>query len=138
MLNNYKDKIILPIDHVCAKEISENAKTIVSENIVDIGLDIGPKTIELFKKYLEKSKTIVWNGPVGYSEIANFANGTISLMDIVTKTDALTIVGGGDTAAAAIKLGYKDKFKHISTGGGASLELLEGKSLPGIEIIEEK
>ena len=138
MLANHKDKIILPIDHVCAKEISDNVEVIVSDNIVNIGLDIGPKTIELFKKYLENSKTIVWNGPVGYSELSNFASGTKALMDIITSTDALTIVGGGDTAAAAIKMGYKDKFKHISTGGGASLELLEGKALPGIEIINEK
>ena len=138
MLEKYPDKIVLPIDHVCAKEISNEVETITSEEIKGIGLDIGPKTVELFKSYLEKSKTIVWNGPVGYSELSNFANGTKALMDIITSTSALTVVGGGDTAAAAIKFGYKDKFKHISTGGGASLELLEGKSLPGIEIIGEK
>lgn len=138
MLKNYKEKIILPIDHVCASEISDDVKTITSEKVTGIGLDIGPKTIEIFKKYLENSKTIVWNGPVGYSELNNFANGTKALMDIITATDALTIIGGGDTAAAAIKFGYKNKFKHISTGGGASLELLEGKKLPGIEIINEK
>ncbi len=138
MLSKNEKKIVLPIDHVCANEISDTAKVTISEDITGIGLDIGPKTIELFKSYLENSKTIVWNGPVGYSELSNFANGTKKLMDIITSTDALTIVGGGDTAAAAIKLGYKNKFKHISTGGGASLELLEGKVLPGIEIIEEK
>ena len=137
MLKDYKEKIILPVDHVCAKEISEDVETTISENIIGIGLDIGPKTIEIFRKYLENSKTIVWNGPVGYSEISCFANGTKSLMEIITSTEALTIVGGGDTAAAAIKFGFKDKFKHISTGGGASLELLEGKKLPGIEAIEE-
>lgn len=138
MLKEHKDKIVLPIDHVCAKEISDDVKTITSDKITDIGLDIGPKTVELFKKYLVESKTIVWNGPVGYSELNNFAEGTKALMEIITSTDALTIVGGGDTAAAAIKLGYKNKFKHISTGGGASLELLEGKKLPGIEIIKDK
>ena len=138
MLSEYKEKLILPVDHVCASEISDDAKVTTSESITGIGLDIGPKTIELFKTYLEKSKTIVWNGPVGYSELSNFANGTKALMEIVTNTDALTVIGGGDTAAAAIKFGYKDKFKHISTGGGASLELLEGKKLPGIEIISEK
>ena len=138
MLSEYKEKLILPVDHVCASEISDDAKVTISESITGIGLDIGPKTIELFKTYLEKSKTIVWNGPVGYSELSNFANGTKALMEIVTNTDALTVIGGGDTAAAAIKFGYKDKFKHISTGGGASLELLEGKKLPGIEIISEK
>ena len=138
VLKKHKDKIVLPIDHVCASEISENAKSVISDTIEGIGLDIGPKTIELFASYLVKSKTIVWNGPVGYSEIPSFANGTKKLMEIITNTDALTIVGGGDTAAAAIKFGFKDKFKHISTGGGASLELLEGKKLPGIEIIENK
>ena len=138
MLAKYKEKLILPIDHVCADEISDDARVTISETITGIGLDIGPKTIELFKKYLVESKTIVWNGPVGYSELSNFANGTKELMKIITSTDALTIVGGGDTAAAAIKMGYKNKFKHISTGGGASLELLEGKKLPGIEIIEEQ
>jgi phosphoglycerate kinase len=138
MLKEHKDKIVLPIDHVCAKEISDDVKTVTSDKITDIGLDIGPKTVELFKKYLVESKTIVWNGPVGYSELNNFAEGTKALMKIITSTDALTIVGGGDTAAAAIKLGYKNKFKHISTGGGASLELLEGKKLPGIEIIKDK
>ncbi len=135
MLKEHKDKIVLPIDHVCASEISETAKPVISQNIEGIGLDIGPKTIDLFASYLVKSKTIVWNGPVGYSEIASFANGTKKLMKVITDTDALTIVGGGDTAAAAIKFGFKNKFKHISTGGGASLELLEGKKLPGIEII---
>ncbi len=138
VLNNYAEKLVLPIDHVCAPEISEDANATISEEITGIGLDIGPKTVDLFKTYLENSKTIVWNGPVGYSEISKFANGTKKLMDIITSTDALTIVGGGDTAAAAIKFGYKDKFKHVSTGGGASLELLEGKSLPGIEIINDK
>ena len=138
MLSKHEKKIVLPIDHVCASEISNDVKTTTSENIVGIGLDIGPKTVELFKSYLENSKTIVWNGPVGYSELSNFAGGTKALMDIITSTNALTIVGGGDTAAAAIKMGYKNKFKHISTGGGASLELLEGKALPGIEIIKEK
>ncbi len=137
ILKKYKNKIILPIDHICASEISENVKPIVTETIKGIGLDIGPKTIELFKKYLETSKTIVWNGPVGYSEIDSFAKGTKSLLEIVSKTKALSIIGGGDTAAAAIKFGYKNKFSHISTGGGASLELLEGKKLPGIEIIKD-
>lgn len=138
MLSKYPEKIILPIDHVCAPEISENAKVVVTEKITGMGLDIGPKTINLFENYLVNSKTIVWNGPVGYSEMEAFASGTKALMEIITHTDAFTIVGGGDTAAAAIKFGYKDRFKHISTGGGASLELLEGKVLPGIAIIQDK
>ena len=138
LLLEYNEKIILPIDHVCASEISDNVSTEILDEVKNIGLDIGPKTIELFSKCLKMSKTIVWNGPVGYSELANFSNGTKALCEVITNTDALTIVGGGDTAAAAIKFGYKNKFSHISTGGGASLELLEGKSLPGIETINDK
>lgn len=138
MLLEYSEKIILPVDHVCATEISDKVPTETLDEVKNIGLDIGPKTVELFAKCLRMSKTIVWNGPVGYSELTNFSQGTKALCEVITSTDALTIVGGGDTAAAAIKFGYKDKFKHISTGGGASLELLEGKLLPGIEIINEK
>jgi len=136
------NKIILPLDSVTAKEINENSKVVIKGNDDfendDIGLDIGPKTIELFKEYINKSKTIIWNGPVGYFEIPAFANATNELATIITATQAKTIVGGGDTAAALIKMGYKDKFTHISTGGGASLELLEGKELPGIKVIEEQ
>ena len=136
------NKIILPFDSVTAKEINENSKVVIKGNDDfendDIGLDIGPKTIELFKEYINKSKTIIWNGPVGYFEIPAFANATNELATIITTTQAKTIVGGGDTAAALIKMGYKDKFTHISTGGGASLELLEGKELPGIKVIEEQ
>lgn len=136
------NKIILPLDSVTAKGINENSKVVIKGNDDfendDIGLDIGPKTIELFKEYINKSKTIIWNGPVGYFEIPAFANATNELATIITATQAKTIVGGGDTAAALIKMGYKDKFTHISTGGGASLELLEGKELPGIKVIEEQ
>jgi len=136
------NKIILPLDSVTAKGINENSKVVIKGNDDfendDIGLDIGPKTIELFKEYINKSKTIIWNGPVGYFEIPAFANATNELATIITATQAKTIVGGGDTAAALIKMGYKDKFTHISTGGGVSLELLEGKELPGIKVIEEQ
>ena len=138
MLLEYSEKIILPVDHVCATEISDEVPTETLDEVKNIGLDIGPRTVELFAKCLRMSKTIVWNGPVGYSELSNFSSGTKALCEVITNTDALTIVGGGDTAAAAIKFGYKEKFTHISTGGGASLELLEGKLLPGIEIINEK
>ena len=138
MLNKYSNKIILPVDHVCAFSISDDAHFETLDEIKGIGLDIGPKTIELFKSYLLKSKTIVWNGPVGYSELEHFSKGTRALCEIIASTSAYTIVGGGDTAAAVIKMGYKNKFSHISTGGGASLELLEGKKLPGIEIIDDK
>lgn len=136
------DKIILPIDSLVAKEINEDAKVVVKANDCfddnDIGLDIGPDTVLLFKKYIEKSKTVIWNGPVGYYEIPAFANGTNELSKIITNLDIISIVGGGDTASALINMGYKGKFTHISTGGGASLELLEGKELPGIKVIEDK
>ena len=89
-------------------------------------------------KYLEESKTIIWNGPVGYFELPAFASGTKSLAQIISELDVTSIVGGGDTASALINMGYKNKFTHISTGGGASLELLEGKELPGIKVIEDK
>lgn len=142
ILKEYPDKIILPIDSVNGKEISDN--TVFNECFIsdikedDIGLDIGHSTIKLFKQYLVSSKTIIWNGPVGYSEIDMFSNGTKELCEILKNVDATKIAGGGDTASAIINFGYKDSFNHISTGGGASLEYLEGKKLPGIEIISDK
>lgn len=139
-LLNKTNKIILPVDSLTSKEINEKnieTKKIEEFDNDDIGLDIGPKTIELFKKYLEQSKTIIWNGPVGYFELPGFSKGTDNLANIITNLNATSIVGGGDTASALIKMGYKNKFTHISTGGGASLELLEGKELPGIKVIEQ-
>ena len=139
-LLNKTDKIILPIDSLVSKNINEDSKILVKNNDEfldnDIGLDIGPKTIELFKKYINRSNTVIWNGPVGYFEIPAFSVGTKKLADLVINVP-VSIVGGGDTASALINMGYKDKFTHISTGGGASLELLEGKKLPGIEVIEK-
>ena len=141
-LLNKTNKIVLPVDSLVAKEINEDAKVVVKDNNNfdenDIGLDIGPKTVEIFKKYLQESKTIIWNGPVGYFEIPAFASGTKAIAQIISKLDVTSIVGGGDTASALINMGYKNKFTHISTGGGASLELLEGKELPGIKVIEDK
>lgn len=141
-LLNKTNKIVLPVDSLVAKEINEDAKVVVKDNNNfdenDIGLDIGPKTVEVFKKYLQESKTIIWNGPVGYFEIPAFAAGTKALAQIISELDVTSIVGGGDTASALINMGYKNKFTHISTGGGASLELLEGKELPGIKVIEDK
>jgi len=141
ILNKHKDKIILPIDIVTSTSVDEpiNTRKIFIKDIKEneIGLDIGKQTIELFKEYIEKSNTIIWNGPVGKFEINEFSNGTKELCEIV-KNVSTSIIGGGDTASAVINLGYKDAFTHISTGGGASLELLEGKKLPGIEIINEK
>ena len=136
-------KLVLPIDNVIATEIAPDAenKIIDSDNIPDgwEGLDIGPKTIELFKEELKNAKTVIWNGPVGFSEYEIFANGTRSIADMLSSLkDATTIIGGGDSAAAVEKLGYADKITHISTGGGASLEFLEGKKLPGIECLINK
>ena len=141
-LLNKTDKIILPVDSLVAKDLNEESKVVTKNNDEfnddDIGLDIGPKTIDLFKSYIQKSKTIIWNGPVGYFEIPAFAGGTRALADSIINVSCTSIVGGGDTASALINMGYKDKFTHISTGGGASLELLEGKELPGIKVIEEQ
>ena len=142
MLNEYPNKIILPVDCVCASELSDNVDTRVCKisNILEneMGLDISHGTIDLFNTFLNDSKVVVWNGPVGAFEYDKFSFGTKSLLQALSKLDSKVIIGGGDTAAAAIKFGYKDSFTHISTGGGASLELLEGKSLPAIEIIEDK
>jgi phosphoglycerate kinase len=141
MLSLYAEKIILPVDSVNAKEIKEDANTTITkiENIEsdDIGLDIGPDTVKLFSNYLEKSKLIVWNGTVGYSELEIFSHGTKGLLETLKNLDCTKVIGGGDTAAAVIQFGYKEYMTHISTGGGASLELLEGKELPGIAIIGE-
>ena len=142
MLEKYSDKIILPIDSINARnnidsnEINETFIANMDKN--DIGLDIGYNTIKLFRSFLEKSKTIIWNGPVGMFEKEEFSKGTKSLCEIIKNIDAKKIVGGGDTGSAIVNFGYKEAFTYISTGGGASLELLEGKKLPGIEIINEK
>lgn len=140
MLKNYPDKIILPSDIIETDEISNTSNyNIASVSNIDnnkIGVDIGPEAIKLFEKYINLSNTVIWNGPVGIFEYDNFANGTKCLCEIISKNKGLTIIGGGDTASAVIKYGFKDKVSHVSTGGGASLELLEGKKLPGIEVID--
>ena len=132
---NKTNKIILPVDHVVSKSV-DNCNFYIKDSFQndDIGLDIGPKTILLFKKYLENSKTIFWNGPMGYYENEVYQKGTKDLCEIISNLNSTSIVGGGDTASCVINMGYKDKFSHVSTGGGASLELLEGKYLPGINI----
>ena len=143
LLAKANGKIILPVDTLAAKAFDNDAPYRVA-NVDDIkedemGLDIGPKSVELFAKELQGAKTVVWNGPMGVFEMPNFANGTIQVCEaIASLTDANTIVGGGDSAAAAIQLGYAKKFSHISTGGGASLEYLEGKTLPGIAAVNDK
>ena len=136
------DKLVLPIDTVVAKEFSNDAPSRVAAGDIQAdeeGLDIGPKSVELFKKTLEGAKTVIWNGPMGVFEMPNFAKGTIGVCEAIANLeDATTIIGGGDSATAAISLGYAEKFSHISTGGGASLEYLEGKVLPGIDSLSNK
>lgn len=143
LLEKAQGKIILPIDTVVAAEFAEDAASeVVDSNNIPadkMGMDIGSKTLDLFKKELKGAKTVVWNGPAGVFEFDKFAVGTNGICTILANLDgAITIIGGGDSAAAAIKLGFADKFTHISTGGGASLEYLEGKALPGVEIINNK
>ena len=104
----------------------------------EIGVDIGYNTVKLFRQYLDQAKTIIWNGPVGIFEREPFANGTKGICEVLKNIDATKIIGGGDTGAAITMFGYEEYVTHISTGGGASLELLEGKVLPGIEVIDEK
>lgn len=143
LLENNGDQIVLSVDCKVAKEFSNDAK-ITEVSIDDIpadqeAMDIGPKTVELFNKELQGAHTVVWNGPMGVFEFSNFAKGTIGVCEsIANLKDATTIIGGGDSAAAAISLGFEDDFTHISTGGGASLEYLEGKELPGIKAINDK
>lgn len=143
-------KLMLPVDNVIsdnfdfenyATQLDVHAQPIDSDQIPDgwEGLDIGPKTIALFSEELQKAKTILWNGPVGFSEHPSFANGTDSLAKLLASLeDCTTIIGGGDSAAAMERIGISDKMTHISTGGGASLEFLEGKKLPGIECLQDK
>ena len=142
LLEKAGDKLVLPIDHVAATEFNNDAASeVVGQDIPDneMGLDIGPKTIELFKKTLEGAKTVVWNGPMGVFEMPNFAKGTLEVgRALADLPDATTIVGGGDSTAAAKQLGIAPKLTHISTGGGASLEYLEGKELPGIACVSDK
>lgn len=142
LLEKAGDKLVLPIDNVAATEFNNDAASeVVGQDIPDneMGLDIGPKTVELFKKTLEGAKTVVWNGPMGVFEMPNFAKGTLEVgRALADLPDATTIVGGGDSTAAAKQLGIAPKLTHISTGGGASLEYLEGKELPGIACVSDK
>lgn len=136
-------KLLLPVDTKCGKEFSEDTETLVvkSNEIPDDweGFDIGPESIELYKSVLAEAKTVLWNGPVGVFELKPFAVGTNAIAEYLAElTDCKTIIGGGDPAAAVTKAGLADKMTHISTGGGASLEFIEGKVLPGIECIPNK
>ena len=142
LLEEAGDKIVLGVDVIATSEFSNDTpREVISGNIPDglMALDIGPETVKLFSGILQDAKTVIWNGPMGVFEFSNFANGTIGVCEAIANlTDATTIIGGGDSAASAEQLGYADKFSHISTGGGASLELLEGKTLPGLAAINDK
>ncbi len=135
-------KMLIPIDSVVGKEFSNDTeiKVVASDQMPEdmMGLDIGPETIKVFADEIKNAKTVVWNGPMGVFEMSNFAKGTIGVAEAMAECDGMTIVGGGDSAAAVEQFGFDDKMSHISTGGGASLEFFEGKILPGIDAIEEK
>ena len=134
-------KFLLPVDNLCAAEFSADAEPVLVEgNIPEnlMGMDIGPKTVELFAEAVKGAGTIVWNGPMGVFEFDKFAGGTKAMAKALAESGAGTIVGGGDSAAAVEKLGFADKITHISTGGGASLEFLEGKELPGVACLLDK
>ena len=132
---------LLPVDNVVAKEFSNDAESrVVGDNMAadEMGLDIGPKTRELYAEAVKTAKTVVWNGPMGVFELPNFAAGTIAVAEALADIDGITIIGGGDSVAAVNQLGFGDKMSHISTGGGASLEFLEGKELPGVAAADDK
>jgi phosphoglycerate kinase len=133
---------MLPVDVVAADEFANDSPHDIYpvDSIPDdrMGLDIGPETVKLYGDALRTAKTVVWNGPMGVFEMDTFAAGTKAIAEILAEIDAVTVIGGGDSAAAVAKFGLADKMTHISTGGGASLEFLEGRALPGIEVIEDK
>jgi phosphoglycerate kinase len=132
----------LPVDHVCGREFAEETERRVTEGpeISDgwMGLDIGPKTLAEYTRRVKAARTVVWNGPMGVFEWPPFAAGTLGVAQACAESRALTVVGGGDSASAAKKSGLADRFDHISTGGGASLELLEGKELPGLAVLTDR
>lgn len=141
MLEKYGNKIVLPIDVYTNTEFSNNGNKVL-RNVKDIkdneiGLDIGPETIKLIENRIKNSKTVFVNGPAGAFELSNYAYGTKEIFEILKNMDSIVVIGGGDSASAAIKFGYKNAFTHISTGGGASLEYIEGRKLPGIECLSE-
>lgn len=133
-------KLLLPVDHVCGDSPDEKAKkTIVPEQAVPadlMGLDIGPRTIAAYRKEILGARTVLWNGPMGLFEVPAFAEGTRAVAQALTEVKGVTVVGGGDSAAAMEEMGFSDKVSHVSTGGGASLEFIEGRELPGIKALE--
>jgi len=142
MMAKAGDKLLLPVDTVVAKEFNNDAESkVVGEGGIEEGwqgLDIGPKTIELFSDAVKNAKTVVWNGPMGVFEMPSFAKGTNAIAQVLAEIDATTVIGGGDSVAAVNQAGLGDKMSHISTGGGASLEFLEGKELPGIAALMDR
>ena len=134
-------KVILPVDHVCAAEFAENAEPVLVDDVnipSDLmGMDIGPKTVALIVEEIKKAKSVVWNGPMGVFEFEAFSKGTGEVAKALAESNATSVVGGGDSVAAINKFGLADKISHVSTGGGASLEFLEGKTLPGIKALEK-
>jgi phosphoglycerate kinase len=141
LLEQASDKLILPVDSVIAERFDNDAAT----RTVDVGnvpegwqiLDIGPRTIEKYRKILKEARTVLWNGPMGVFEMPNFARGTFAIAETLAELDATTVVGGGDSAAAVAVAGLSDRLTHVSTGGGASMEFLEGKTLPGVAVLDE-
>ena len=134
-------RFLLPVDHLCAAEFSADAEPVLAEGAIPddlMGMDIGPKTAALYAEAVQGAGTIVWNGPMGVFEFEAFAGGTKAMAKALADSGAVTIVGGGDSASAVEKLGFADKVTHISTGGGASLEFLEGKELPGVACLLDK
>ena len=145
MIAKAKDKgvkLLLPEDTLCAREFSADAEPVLCDTMAIpddmMGMDIGPKTIEAYSQAVKGAGTVIWNGPMGVFEFPAFAEGTRAVAKALADTDAITIIGGGDSAAAVAQLGYADKMTHISTGGGASLEFLEGKELPGVACLLDK
>ena len=142
LLKSAGGQMVLPVDVVIADRFDNDAATqVVAPNEVHAGwliLDVGPKTVSTFESALGGAKTVIWNGPLGVFEMDNFAQSTFAVAELLAKLDAVTIIGGGDSAAAIRKAGLVDKITHVSTGGGASLEFLEGKTLPGVAVLEEK
>ena len=135
-------KLLLPVDHVCAKEFSADAEPELypaGQIPADrMGMDIGPETQKIYAEAVKDAGTVIWNGPMGVFEFPAFAKGTEAMAEALANSDAVTIIGGGDSAAAVQQLGYADRMTHISTGGGASLEFMEGKELPGVAALLDK
>ena len=136
-------KLLLPVDNVCGSDFSNDCNIITVDADQGIpadyeGMDIGPKSVKLFSDAIKEAKTVVWNGPMGVFEFPNFAKGTLAIATAMAESNAITLIGGGDSAAAVTQMGLADRMSHISTGGGASLEFLEGKTLPGVACLEDK